>query len=276
MAPNTVSVPLIAPGDIHQQLWSAFRRTGDPEIRQQIASLYLDLVHALAGQVARGLPPCVDVSDLVQEGYLGLHRAIGSFDLSFNVKFTTYASTAIRGAMLDSLRRTAWAPRGARQRAGEIEHARMELMGTLERPPTDEEVAGRLGISMVEYERISEDAQVASQVSLWSGEGRRSWSPRSSSWGSSTGGRSSKPAIPPDERVEDPAMAAQRQDLRELLLKGFDRAERLIVILYYFERMTMKEIGETLGMSESRVSQKHALIVDRIKASLSGRLKELT
>jgi RNA polymerase sigma factor for flagellar operon FliA len=152
----------------------------------------------------------------------------------------------------------------------------MELMGTLERPPTDEEVAGRLGISMVEYERISEDAQVASQVSLWSGEGRRSWSPRSSSWGSSTGGRSSKPAIPPDERVEDPAMAAQRQDLRELLLKGFDRAERLIVILYYFERMTMKEIGETLGMSESRVSQKHALIVDRIKASLSGRLKELT
>jgi RNA polymerase sigma factor for flagellar operon FliA len=261
--PDKHTSPIFSASDLHQRLWSEFQRTGDPVLRRQIASLYLDLVHSVASQVACGLPPCVDVNDLVQEGYMGLHRAIGTFDLSYGVKFTTYACSAIRGAMLDSLRRAAWAPRGARQRAGEIERARHEMMSRLERPPTDEELARCMGVNSTEYERIATDAHVVSQVSLWRDTSDRL--PR---------GQTAKELLPPDRRVEDPCLEAQRRDLRELLLRGFDTAERLIVILYYFERMTMKEIGATLGMSESRVSQMHALVVERIKATLADRMRE--
>jgi RNA polymerase sigma factor for flagellar operon FliA len=250
----------LSPADLREQLWTEFFRTRDPGLRQRIASLYLELVQALAAQLASGLPPSVDVNDLVQEGYFGLYRAIGSFDTGFKVKFTTYASTAIRGAMLDSLRRSTWATRGARMGAQRVEDARHRLTQEFGRPPSDDEVAEEMGLEDEDAVQVIAGGRLRTQVPLGH-----------ESTGEGTKNGSGKPTLPADERAPDPAAEAQRSDLRELLLKGFDSAERLIVILYYFEQMTMKEIGATLGMSESRVSQKHTLIVERIKVALSNR-----
>lgn len=237
-------------GDPQNNLWEEYSRTRSTRIRGELELLYLDLVRSLAQQLARKLPDCVDVNDLVQEGFLGLRRAVERFELRREVKFTTYAQSAIWGAMMDSLRRDDFGTRSVRRQATLLGEARNMLCQRLGRPPSDEETAQALDLTLDKLAMVDQCAQVTTMTTMPATTDDRRFQ------------------LPADARAPDPALEAQRKDLRELLLRGFNPMERLLIILYYFEEMTMREIGATLGISESRVSQLHSLVVERIKADL--------
>lgn len=235
-----------------EDLWRDYQLRPGTATRQALLEGYLSLIRFVAVKVASKLPGCVDVNDLLQEGFLGLDRAIDAFDPNRGVQFSTFAVKRIWGAMMDGLRAEDWQRRTHRRRTQRLEHARRELMSQTGRPPTGEEIAARLGISTDEFERLWGAAEPRGLGSLHSAHADDGFEGR---W-----------AAPEDPRAGDPAAAAIREDLKELLTRGFTRAERLIVILYYYEDMTMREIGETLDISESRVSQLHSLLVKRIRS----------
>jgi RNA polymerase sigma factor FliA len=226
--------------DPQRGLWEEYARSRSPRIRKELELLYLDLVRSLAEQLSRRLP----------EGFLGLRRAVERFELRREVRFTTYAQSAIWGAMMDSLRRDDFGTRSARRQATLLSETRGALAQNLGRQPTDEETAEALGLPVQRIGVIARWAEVTTVTTMPATTDDRRFS------------------LPADKRVPDPALEAQRQDLRELLLRGFAPMERLLIILYYFEEMTMREIGATLGISESRVSQMHSNLVVRIKADL--------
>lgn len=236
----------------NRKLWEEYARTRSEGIRRVLESHYLELVQSLARQLARKLPECVDVQDLAQEGFIGLRRAVERFDLDRKVKFTTYAQSAIYGAMMDSLRRDDFGSRTARRLANALQEMQSLLSGEFGRPPTDRELASALGMGEDKILSIVEWTQATTMATM---------SPVADERG---GGRLQIE----DEHAPDPALEAQRRDLRDLMLRGFDPTERLLIILYYFEELTMREVGETLGISESRVSQLHTLLVKRIQADL--------
>jgi len=180
---------------------------------------------------------------------MGLRRAVEKFEVRRSIKFTTYAQSAIWGAMMDALRRDDAGSRGDRRQATRLQEKKSVLSHELGRPPTDEELGQALGVRQEKLGAMLRWLDATTMASMDGGEDRRM-------------------TLPPDDRAEDPAMAAQRRDLRELILRGFDSTERLLIILYYFEELTMREIGATLGISESRVSQLHSLLVQRIRADL--------
>jgi len=232
-----------------RELWEEYERTRSERLRSKLETQYLYLVETLARQLARKLPDCVDVNDLVQEGFMGLRRAVEKFEVRRSIKFTTYAQSAIWGAMMDALRRDDAGSRGDRRQATRLQEKKSVLSHELGRPPTDEELGQALGVRQEKLGAMLRWLDATTMASMDGGEDRRM-------------------TLPPDDRAEDPAMAAQRRDLRELILRGFDSTERLLIILYYFEELTMREIGATLGISESRVSQLHSLLVQRIRADL--------
>jgi RNA polymerase sigma factor FliA len=230
-------------------IWEEYERTRSPHLRGQLETQYFYLVETLARQLARKLPESVDVNDLMQEGFLGLRRAVEKFQVRRAIKFSTYAQSAIWGAMMDSLRRDDAGSRGDRRQATRLQEARNVLCNELGRPPTEEELGHALGVDEEKVGDMMRWLEATTLASMDAGEDRRVF------W-------------PADEHAEDPALEAQRRDLRELILRGFDSTERLLIILYYFEELTMREVGATLGISESRVSQLHSLLVDRIRADL--------
>ncbi len=198
-------------------------------------------------------------------GIFGMIDAIEAFDLDRGVKFETYCSPRIRGAILDELRTMDWVPRLVRSRAHKLENATKALEAELGRLPTDDELAHRLGVSKKEYDKLSRDATSVSLVSL----SRRCFETDSTRDVSETD-------VLEDKRGTDPIMEIQRRDLKELVTRGLTRAERLILMLYYYEEMTMKEIGATLDLSESRVSQMHSSILNRLRYQLNHRRRELS
>ena len=236
--------------DPQRNLWEEYARSRSTHIRGQLETLYLDLVRSLAEQLARRLPDCVDVNDLAQEGFLGLRRAVERFELRREVRFTTYAQSAIWGAMMDSLRRDDFGTRSARRQATLLTETRSLLAHDLGRPPTDEETASALGLPVQRIGMIARWSEMTTVTTTRATTDDRRFD------------------LPADSRAPDPVLEAQRRDLRELLLRGFTPMERLLIILYYFEEMTMREVGATLGISESRVSQMHSILVERIKADL--------
>jgi RNA polymerase sigma factor FliA len=251
MTPNHQSTASrFAPPDPERAVWEEYKSTGDLQIRGRLESHYLYLVEALARQLSRKLPDFVDVGDLVQEGFLGLRRAVERFNLDRSVKFTTYAQSAIWGAMMDSLRRDDLGTRNSRRQATLLAETRTHFTQEYGRPPTSEELAAAMG---VKEDRLSAITQWIEAVNV-------------GSFSSSSEDR--RLQLPADERAVDPAVEAQKQDLRDVILRGFSSQERLLIILYYFEELTMRDIGTTLGISESRVSQLHSLLVARIKAEL--------
>jgi RNA polymerase sigma factor for flagellar operon FliA len=238
--------------DPQRDLWEEYARTRSTRLRGILESQYLYLVESLAHQLARKLPDSVDVHDLAQEGYLGLRRAVERFRLERAVKFSTYAQSAIWGAMMDALRRDDYGSRTARRMATAVCEMRSQLAHEFGRPPTDGELASALGLG---EEKVLSIAQWSEATTL----------------ATMTPTADERRLQLADERAADPALEAQRRDLRELILRGFDPTERLLIILYYFEELTMREIGQTLGISESRVSQLHTLLVERIRADLERR-----
>jgi RNA polymerase sigma factor for flagellar operon FliA len=247
-----------------KRVWIDYKKTRTELLRNILMETYLHLVRYNAERIHTKLPDEVELDDLMSAGIFGLMDAIAAFDLERGVKFETYCAPRIRGAILDELRSMDWVPRLVRSRAHKLEGASKQLEMELGRAPTNDEIAKRLRISMNEYEKIAKDASAVGVVSL------------SRKWFETDSNKDVREIdVLEDKRGADPVREIQRKDLKELITKGLSRAERLIIILYYFEEMTMKEIGATLDLSESRVSQMHSSILMRLKAQMADRRKEL-
>jgi RNA polymerase sigma factor for flagellar operon FliA len=245
------------------QIWKQFHKTGDDCSRNLLLEHYRPLVKYTAKRLHSKLPDKVELDDLTSAGNFGLMDAIDAFDPARGVKFETYCSPRIRGSILDELRSMDWVPRLVRARAHQLAKATRSLETHLGRKPTEKETAEELDMDMTEFNRLQRDASAVSVVSLSTkySEGDNEKDIREID-------------VIKDQRSQNPLIEAQKRDLKNLLTKGLTRAERLIIVLYYYEEMTMKEIGATLDLSESRVSQMHSSIVQRLKAQMNSRKKE--
>lgn len=245
--------------------WRRYKQTGEEELRNRLMEHYLYLVRFNAERIGAKLPDEVDVDDLMSAGVFGLLDAIDAFDLRRGVKFETYCAPRIRGAILDELRNMDWVPRLVRHRAHKLAEVTRCLEVELGRIPNEDEIARRLGLSRPQLDKLIRDANAVALISL-----SRKF----------TDAESAREVfeldVLPDGQGSDPVVEAQKRDIRDLVTRGLSRAERLIVVLYYYEQMTMKQIGETLDLSESRVSQMHSAILARLRSQLQARQREFT
>ena len=246
------------------KVWIQYKKKATEQLRNHLMERYLSLVKYNAERVHAKLPDEVDVDDLMSAGIFGLMDAIDAFDLSRGVKFETYCAPRIRGAILDELRAMDWVPRLVRSRTTQVEQARRALEMGLGRRATHDEIAKKMDVSKDEYSKINKDAGATGVVSL-----NRTW------YETDSNKDVREIDVFEDNKQVNPLSTVQRRDLKDLITQGLSRAERLIVVLYYYEQMTMKEIGVTLDLSESRVSQMHSSILARLKAQLNYRSKEL-
>ena len=247
-----------------EEVWVEYKKTGTERIRNFLMERYLDIVRYTAERMHMRLPSEVDVEDLMSAGLFGLMDAIDAYDLERGVKFETYCAQRIRGAIFDELRAMDWVPRLVRSRTAKVEKARKGLEMELGRKPTDKEIATRLEVNPSEFEKLCKDSKPVGVVSL-----NRKW------FETDSNKDIREIDVIHDNKQENPLSEIQRKDLKLLITKGLSRAERLIVILYYYEEMTMKEIGLTLDLSESRVSQMHSSILLRLKAQMQHRTKDV-
>jgi RNA polymerase sigma factor for flagellar operon FliA len=244
-------------------LWREFKKSGDRAVRDRLILTYAPLVKFVAGRLGSGLPAHVDEGDLVSYGLLGLIGAIERYDPDRDVKFETYAISRIKGAIIDELRAMDWVPRSVRARARDIERAIGTLEAKLHRAPTDEEIAEKLGITTDELDDSLTDISRSSIAAL------------DELWSVSSGSGDSVALI---DTIEDtsgpqPSQALDQTELREALGEAIARLperEKLVITLYYYEELTLREIGEVLGVTESRVSQLHTKAILRLKARLAG------
>lgn len=224
----------------------------------------VDLVHYIVGRIAINLPDKVDRDDLVSAGLMGLIKASDRFDESRGIKFRTYASTVVRGEVMESLRAKDWAPRSVRRKARELAAAVAELEGRLSRPPTDTEIADRLDLSIDDYHDLLAKTSGANMISLEeiitahpaeSGDGISSLSAETSG---------------------DPAEVIDREALLNVIARAVERLperEALVIGLYYQDELTLQEIGEVLGVTESRVCQIRSQAIARLRATLERELR---
>lgn len=246
------------------EVWLTYQSKPDEELRNFLIERFLHLVRYNAERIYQRLPDEVDLEDLMSAGLFGLMDAIDAFDLDRGVKFETYCAPRIRGAILDELRSMDWVPRLVRHRTSKVEAAKQQIQMEIGRKATDKEISNRLEIDKNEFIKYKRDSSAVSVTSIT----RKCYQ--------SEGSRELREIdVIKDEAQESPVKLIQRQDLKELMTKGLTRAERLIIVLYYYEGMTMKEIGTTLDLSESRVSQMHSSILARLKAQMQHRMREL-
>src|SRR5947209_634109 len=246
-------------------LWRRYKSSGDERARERLVVAYSPLVKYVAGRMSSGLPAHVEEADLISYGLGGLISAIERFDLTREIKFETYAITRIRGAIIDELRNLDWVPRSVRARAREIERINMKLEARLQRAPTDEEMAGELGVTIDEFQetllQISNSTIVALDE-LWNVQ-------------DATGDQVSLLDTLPDREAPDPQQLVDQSELRDRIADAIallPEREKLVVALYYYENLTLREIGEVLGVTESRVSQLHTKAVLRLRSKLQGEL----
>ena len=245
-----------------QELWQEYREKGDKAVRDRLILTYAPLVKYVAGRLGSSLPAHVDEGDLVSYGLLGLIGAIERYDPDRDIKFETYAIARIRGAIIDELRALDWVPRSVRSRARQIERAIGELEAKLGRAPTDEEIAAKVGVTVDELDNSLTDisrSSIAALDELWSVSG--------------DGDQVSLLDTLEDDNVSQPAEVLDETETREALADAIARLperEKLVVTLYYYEELTLREIGEVLGVTESRVSQLHTKAILRLK----GRLRD--
>ena len=248
--------------DETQTLWLQYRKTGDQGLRDRLILTYAPLVKYVAGRLGSGLPAHVDEGDLVSYGLLGLIGAIERYEPDRDVKFETYAIARIKGAIIDELRAMDWVPRSVRSRAREIERAISALEAKLGRAPGDEEIAKKVGITVEELEESLTDisrSSIAALDELWTVSGQ--------------GDQIALIDTIEDTDAPDPQGALSQTEMKEAIADAIARLperEKLVVTLYYYEELTLREIGEVLGVTESRVSQLHTKAVLRLKARLSG------
>src|SRR4051812_34010770 len=246
-----------------RDLWRRYKASQDIQARERLVVAYSPLVKYVSGRMASGLPAHVEESDLISYGLIGLISAIERFDLDREIKFETYAITRIKGAIIDELRSLDWVPRSVRAKAREIERANAKLENRLQRAPTDEEMSEELGITVEEFQdsllQISNSTVVALDE-LWTVS-------------DSSGDQVSLLDTLQDPDAPDPSQVLDATEVKDRLADAIARLperEKLVIALYYYENLTLREIGEVLGVTESRISQLHTKAVLRLKSRLQG------
>ena len=245
-----------------EQIWQEYRETGDLAVREELLTKYLPLVKNVAGRMAMGFPKSVELSDLVNTGVIGLIEAFCKFDPERGVKFETYAVPRIRGAILDELRALDWVPRSTRAKSREIERALVSLENDLGRTPNNDELAKQLDMTLAELHRALGDVSSTTILSL----------------DEMIYGEDDNRQIPRIETVACKSNCSiigsiEKDELRAFLvvaIANLTEQEKLVIALYYYEELTLKEIGEVMSISESRVSQIHTKSIMKLR----GMVKE--
>ncbi len=238
-----------------------FRRTSDAKLREKLLVHYMPLVHSVAGRMIISLPKSVAMGDLVSSGMMGLVKAIDRFDPEVGVKFETYAVPRIKGAIFDGLREQDWAPRSVRAKARLLEDALQRLTNALGRCPVDDELAQELGLDLDTYFQLLDETSVVSLLSL------------DEQFTSRHGETLSLFEIVEADEEESPLFGVEREDLKVATveaIKNLPEQEKLVIALYYYEELTLKEIGAVMEITESRVSQIHTKAILSLRAQLAN------
>lgn len=242
----------------------------DPAIQEQMVLQYAPFIKYIASRLALRLPSHISLDDLISSGIVGLIDAIQKFDPSKNIGFKTYAEFRIKGAMLDELRSLDWIPRSVRKKAHLIENTYADLERRLGRPAEAEEVAQAMELELVKFYQLLDEAKAVSLVAL---EG--TWRGASGSielW------EHELPEVLQDENFRDSFMAVHFSELQQVMVRAVETLpdkEKLLISLYYYEELTMREIGEIMGYTESRISQLHTQAILRLRHKLREYLREV-
>ena len=250
--------------DLVAQLWREYKADGAPDVRERLILHYSPLVKFVAGRVAAGLPQSIEQSDLVSYGIFGLIDAIDKFDPSRGFQFETYAISRIKGAIIDELRSIDWVPRSVRAKARAVERAYSKLENELRRTPEDKEVAAELGMTEAELDTVLSQVSFTGLVAL---------DELLSAGGSGDRSGTSTVMDTIADGAHDPVEAFEVDEMKHLLADAINRMpdrERLVLTLYYYEGLTLAEIGGVLGVTESRVCQIHTKAI----LQLRGRLQD--
>ena len=243
-------------------LWRRYKDHDDPAARDRLILTYAPLVKYVAGRMNSHLPGHVEESDLISYGLMGLIGAVQRFDPGRQVKFETYAVARIKGSIIDELRSLDWVPRSVRARSREIERKATELEHKLQRAPTDEELAAALGMELADFQAAITQISNSSIIAL------------DETWSVSSGGEPlSLIDTIGDSRPNNPIDLLEVTELRDTLADAIAKLperEKIVVALYYYDGLTLREIGEVLGVTESRVSQLHTKAILRLKGRLQG------
>jgi RNA polymerase sigma factor FliA len=245
-----------------RELWQQYKKSGETPLRERLILHYSPLVKYVAGRVGVGLPPNIEQADLVSYGIFGLIDAIEKFDLDRAIKFETYAISRIRGAIIDELRAIDWIPRSVRYKAREVEKAYAKLEGELHRTPSEAEVAAEMDIKLEDLHTIFSQVSFVNVVAL----------DELLSVGGEKGDKLSLVDTLEDTRAEDPVLAFESEETKFLLAKAINtlpEREKIVVTLYYYEGLTLAEIGQVLGVTESRICQMHTKAVLQLRGKLS-------
>jgi RNA polymerase sigma factor FliA len=245
-----------------RELWQDFKKTGEGPLRERLILHYSPLVKYVAGRVGVGLPPNIEQADLVSYGIFGLIDAIEKFDLERAIKFETYAISRIRGAIIDELRAIDWIPRSVRYKAREVEKAYASLEAQLHRTPSEAEVAAEMGIKLEDLHQIFSQVSFVNVVAL----------DELLSVGGEKGDKLSLVDTLEDTKAEDPVLAFESEETKFLLAKAINtlpEREKIVVTLYYYEGLTLAEIGQVLGVTESRICQMHTKAVLQLRGKLA-------
>ena len=246
------------------ELWALFKATDSLRLRDQLIVHYSALVKYVAGRISVGLPHTIEQADLVSYGMFGLIDAIGKFDNERNIKFETYAITRIKGAIIDELRSIDWVPRSVRAKARAVENAYAALEARLLRTPTDGEVAAEMEISEHELQQIFAQTSYVGIVAL---DDVLSGNNGERSEGTTLGDNLA-------DRGDGPVAAYEVEEMKQILATAINRLvdrEKVVLTLYYYEGLTLAEIGEVLGVTESRVCQIHTKAVLQLRGRMAGR-----
>ncbi len=247
-----------------RQIWQRYKAEGGAADREQLILKYSPLVRYVAGRVGVGLPPNVEQADLISYGIFGLIDAIEKFDLERAIKFETYALSRIRGAIIDELRSMDWIPRSVRSKAREVERTYAALESELHRTPTEPEVAARMGIPLRELHAIFSQVSYVNVIALDELLG-----------GGGSGDKGEGMSLGDtltDHRAVDPVMAFEGEETKYLLARAIEQLperEKIVVTLYYYEGLTLAEIGKVLGVTESRICQMHTKAVLQLRTKLA-------
>lgn len=241
------------------QLWETFTHTHAKDARDRLIEHYMILVYQTAERMANKLPAFVDINDLIGAGTLGLIDAVNKFEPERGHKFATYCSTRVSGAILDELRRLDWAPRLVRSRATQLDRVREDLRSRLGRAPAEDELADAMDMNTEQFDELMRETQVKSMVSL------------DRKWDEDDDNELHQVEMLPDTEAIDPHGEMERREIREVAIRGLSEQEQQIVIMYYFDNLSLKDIGMVLGLSESRICQKHMQILDFLREKFRER-----